>query len=115
MNTGSRNPLLQQVALAIFNISITHLVRIEPEWIPMETNQQADFISRMMIGAYIQHCLKSWTRSGAHTLSTALLVTYANTQLPRFNSRFWNPGSEGVDTFTCDWGEKTTGGAHQCT
>ena len=27
-----------------------------------------------------------------------------NAQLDRFNSRFWNPGSEAVDAFTCDWG-----------
>ena len=48
MNTGSRNPLLQQEALAIFNISIAHQVRIEPEWIPRETNQQADFINHII-------------------------------------------------------------------
>ena len=30
-----------------------------------------------------------------------------NTQLPRFNSRFWNPGTEAVDAFTCDWGSET--------
>ena len=32
LSIGSRNPLLQQVALAIFNISIAHHCRIEPEW-----------------------------------------------------------------------------------
>ena len=31
-------------------------------------------------------------------------ASFYNTQLPRFNSRFWNPGSEAVDAFTCDWG-----------
>ena len=49
LNTGSRNPLLQQEALAILiDISIAHQVRIEPEWIPREENQQADFISRII-------------------------------------------------------------------
>ena len=48
LNIGSRNPLLQQVALAIFNISIAHHCIIEPEWIPREANQQADFISRII-------------------------------------------------------------------
>lgn len=28
-----------------------------------------------------------------------------NSQLDRFNSRFWTPGSEAVDAFTCDWAE----------
>ena len=26
-----------------------------------------------------------------------------NKQLERFNSRYWNPGSEAVDDFTCVW------------
>ena len=26
-----------------------------------------------------------------------------NKQLPRFNSRFWNPGTEAIDAFTQDW------------
>ena len=29
-----------------------------------------------------------------------------NTQLGWFNSRFWCPGTEAVDTFTCDWGQE---------
>ena len=35
--------------------------------------------------------------------STNRFASYFNTQLPRFNSRFWNPESEAVDTFTCNW------------
>ena len=26
-----------------------------------------------------------------------------NHQVQRFNSRYWSPGSEAVDTFTCNW------------
>ena len=26
-----------------------------------------------------------------------------NAKLPRFNSRFWNPGSEGIDAFVMNW------------
>ena len=46
--TGSRKPALQQEALAIFNAAISSYIRIEPEWIPREANQQADFISRII-------------------------------------------------------------------
>ena len=38
---------------------------------------------------------------GPHTIDQ--FASYFNTQLPRFNSRFWNPGFEGVDAFTCNW------------
>ena len=48
LSVGSKNPLLQQEAIAIFNNSITNQVRIEPDWIPREANQQADFISRIV-------------------------------------------------------------------
>ena len=40
--------MLQNEALNIFNTSIAYQVRIDPEWIPREANQQADFISRIM-------------------------------------------------------------------
>ena len=29
-----------------------------------------------------------------------------NTHLPRFNSKFWCPGTEAVDCFTQDWGKE---------
>ena len=105
LSVGSRNPVLQNEALAIFNASVTHQVRIEPEWIPREVNQQADFISRIIDHddwsihpAIFQRLDVMW---GPHTIDQ--FASYFNTQLPRFNSRFWNPGSEAVDAFTCDW------------
>ena len=39
---------------------------------------------------------------GPHTIDR--FANNLNTQLPRFNSRFWCPGTEAVDAFTCDWG-----------
>ena len=38
---------------------------------------------------------------GPHTVDR--FANCFNTQLPRFNLRFWNPGLEAVDTFTCNW------------
>ena len=38
---------------------------------------------------------------GSHTVNR--FASYFSTQLPRFNSRFWIPGSEAVDVFTFDW------------
>ena len=102
---GSRKPNLQTEVLAIFATALANQVRIEPEWIPRTSNQKADYISRIVdyddwsIGPAIFEQLDS--RWGHHTVDR--FASYYNTQLPRFNSRFWNPGSEGVDTFTCDW------------
>ena len=30
-------------------------------------------------------------------------ASFHNSQLPRFNSRCWNPGAEAVDAFTVNW------------
>ena len=30
-------------------------------------------------------------------------ASYYNNKTPRFNSRYWNPGCEAIDTFTVDW------------
>ena len=38
---------------------------------------------------------------GPHTVDR--FASYHNTQLLGFNSRFWNPGAEVVDAFTCNW------------
>ena len=103
--TGSKKPDLQAEALAIFSTSVANNIRIEPEWIPREENELADYLSRIvdhddwsLDGAIFQQLDHRW---GPHTIDR--FATHYNTQLPRFNSRFWNPGTEGVDAFTCDW------------
>ena len=104
LTTGSRKPSLQQEALAIFNVAISSYIRIEPEWIPREANQQADFISHIIDNddwslhpELFQWLDRQW---GPHTIDR--FASYSNTQLTRFNFRFWNPGTETVDAFTCD-------------
>lgn len=105
LTVGSRKPNLQSEVLSIFAIALANHVRIEPEWIPRNSNQKADYISKIVDyddwsvdpGIFKQLDIR-W---GRHTVDR--FASYYNTQLPRFNSRFWNPGSEGVDTFTCSW------------
>ena len=105
LSVGSRNPVLQNEALAIFNVSVAHQVRIEPEWIPREANQQTDFISRTIDHddwsvhlAIFQRLEGMWEPHSVDRFASSF-----NTQLPRFNSRFWNPGTEAIDAFTCNW------------
>ena len=80
-------------------------VGIEPEWIPREANQQADYISRIVDSddwsLHPNLFVKLDAKWGLHTVDR--FSNCFNTQLPSFNSQFWNPGSEAVDTFTCKW------------
>ena len=45
---GSRKPLLQAEALAVFHLCVAHHLTIEPEWIPRKDNQVADYLSRVV-------------------------------------------------------------------
>ena len=104
LETGSKKPLLQKEAISVFSIAAQSLIRIEPKWIPRTENQQANYLSRIQDRDdwIIQPALfatidQLW---GPHTIDR--FANNLDTQLPRFNSRFWCPGTEAVDTFTCD-------------
>ena len=105
ITTGSRKPQLQAEALAIFSASAANNIRIEPKWIPRAENELADYLSR--ITDYddwsLDHAIfvSIDLRWGSHTVDR--FASHYNMQLPRFNSRFWNPGTEAVDAFTADW------------
>ena len=45
---GSGKPALQVEALGIFSLCVNNHIRIEPEWIPREENELADYYSRMV-------------------------------------------------------------------
>ena len=105
LSVGSKSAALQKEAFAIFSFSLANKIRIEPEWIPRDENQQADYLSRIVdyddwqIHPEIFAQLDSdW---GPHSIDR--FASFHNTQLPRFNSRFWNPGTKAVDAFTCNW------------
>jgi hypothetical protein len=98
---GSMKPDLHALAIKIFRFCASKHVNLEIEWIPRSENQQADAISKLID-------LDDWQISneffltldqlwGPHTVDC--LATYYNAKLPRFYSRFWNPGVEGVDFF----------------
>ena len=102
---GSRKPLLQAEALSIFHLSVTHHLTIEPEWIPRSGNQVADYLSRivdeddwMVHPTIFDQLDHMW---GPHTVDR--FASIDNRQLERFNSRFWDPEIEAVDTFTVNW------------
>ena len=102
---GSKKPWLQEVALKVFSLSVQFQIKLEPEWIPRELNERADFLSRIidyddwqLNPVVFSELEEAW---GPHSVDR--FASFHNCQLPRFNSRCWNPGSEAVDAFTVDW------------
>ena len=90
------------MALNVFTLSVCFQVKTQPEWIPKELNAKADFPSHIrdvdnwMLNPEV--FLESDEVWGP--LAVDRFANFQNFQLSRFNSRYWNPGSEAVDAFT---------------
>ena len=98
LQVGSRTKELHAVALRIFSLAVQYGIKLEPEWIPRELNAKADQLSRIvdlddwfLNPVVFSQLDKQW---GPHTIDR--FASHANTQLQRFNSHCWNPGSEAV-------------------
>ena len=48
ISVGSRIPELQVLAVKIFYLVLQYQISIEPEWIPRECNELADYVSRIV-------------------------------------------------------------------
>ena len=82
-------------------------IRLEPEWIPRERNELADYIS-----CIIDH--DDWFLDPAvyaaldglwspHTVDRFSSHYNAQVHVHHFNSRFACPGTEAIDAFTVHW------------
>ena len=82
---------------------VNNYIHIEPEWIPREQNQLADYYSRIIDHDdwMLNPAVFGWLDSlwGPHTIDR--FANSVNAQVVRYNSRFWIPGSEAMDAFTC--------------
>ena len=114
---GSRKPTLQEEALAIFSIELQHQIQLELEWIPREENKFANYLSRLcdpddwMLNPDVFHELDA--RWDPHTVDR--FADVHNSHLRRFNSRYWSPGTEAVDTLLVIEERIIIGGALLCT
>ena len=104
LQVGSCKPHLQVEALKVFKNCVLHNIKLEPEWVPREENQLADY-SRIIdyddwyIDRQVFEMLEAaW---GPHTVDR--FATAYNAQVQQFNSRYACPDSEAVDVFTVNW------------
>ena len=102
---GSKKQVLHKGVLNIFNLCSDNKINLSPEWVPRDDNVIADLASKN-IGRdeFILHpdiftALDIlW---GAHTIDR--FSSFRSRQMPRFNSRWANPCSKGVDAFCFGW------------
>ena len=105
INSGSRRSNLQQIALNINRFCEQKSIVIEPEWIKRKYNVLADTLSRTTDSDDWQiqpEVFAYWDIVwGPHSIDR--FASNLNSQCKKFNSRWWCPGTEGVDAFTKNW------------
>ncbi len=104
---GSSRDNLQAIAMDIFRISVRFNLSLEPVWLPRSLNSFADSISRVQdfdnwsvrreIFDYIDSAF------GPHTCDC--FADSNNPLLPKFYSRFYQPGCSAVNAFAQDWSQ----------
>ena len=105
VNSGSKTPSLQELAMDIHRSCLLNAVNIDMQWIPRDLNSVADDISKFIdyddyvINDTVFNALDDlW---GPHTCDR-FACSY-NAKIQCFNSRFYQPGSSGVNAFSQDW------------
>ena len=104
IEVGSMKLDLHRLAIKIFQFCAERSIRLEVQWIPRTENEKADYISRLVdfddwqiTHDLFQSLEQLW---GPHTVDC--FANYYTAKLPRFFSRFWNPGTSGIDFFAQD-------------
>ncbi|KAL5010755.1 hypothetical protein ScPMuIL_013060 [Solemya velum] len=115
MKCGSKNDGLRKIAQEISEKSELDNAELVLKWIPREENLQSDFLSHCF-------CLNDWQIErpffdrleriwGKFTVDR--FAADYNTKTKRFNSRWFCPGTEGIDAFSQSWENlRTTGSFH---
>ncbi|KAK3082563.1 hypothetical protein FSP39_021987 [Pinctada imbricata] len=99
VQSGSMKPNLQDMALNIFSTCISHGIDLDIQWVPRKMNERADYLSKIIdlddwciSNSCFDYISSIW---GPFTIDR--FASSSNNKVPRFNSMFWNPGSEHVD------------------
>ena len=103
---GSSKQCLQDIATKLYEICMIKNISLKVKWIPREFNYTADLLSK-----YVD--IDNWeiSRETFETLDKAWgpftidrFANARNSKVNRFNSRFFEKDSHGVDAFQFDWG-----------
>lgn len=104
-NKGGPVPSLSQVAVAVWSVATEYGILISCKHIAGVNNTVADRLSRtpdlhnwMLHPGLFRSLEHRW---GPHSIDR--FATFQNAQLPRFNSRFWEPLSEAIDALAQNW------------
>ena len=105
LHIGSKKPYLQSIACDIEDSCSKFDIKIHGLWRPRNENKKADYLSRIndrddweVSDQVYQYYEQLW---GLHTVDR--FATHYNNKCARFNSKYWCPGTEGIDAFDQCW------------
>jgi hypothetical protein len=108
LETGSKKPYLQKIALEIANKCESQQIQLNAIWVPRKSNIKADLLSRCFDSddwsvkiTVFNEIDKIW---GKHTCDR--FAADYNTKCAQFNSRWWCPNTTGIDAFNQYWGNE---------
>ena len=102
---GSSKLHLQQIAVDIFSICLSFDISLDSQWLPREENARADLLSRFIdrddwsLNPVVFQFLDA--RWGPHSVDR--FSSHFNSQVVRFNSKYFSPGCAAVDALAQDW------------
>ena len=105
VQVGSMNFNLHKLASDIFSFCFKFGVDLDIEWVPRSLNEKADYLGKVvdydeweLAAKFFQQLDELW---GPFTVDC--FATCYNRKVPKYFSRFWNPGTAGVHAFLQDW------------
>ena len=102
---GSQLAHLQSLAVDLFGLAVRGSFVVNAIWVPRDRNQVADEISKMndtdAWGIDLETFDHVQSKFGAFTIDR--FADDLNRKVPRFNSRFFCPGTLQVDAFATSW------------
>ena len=105
VSCGSKVPMLQELAMDIYQSCLQNAINIDIQWIPRDLNSAADDFSKFI--DYDDYTINDSVFNAVEELwgphSCDRFACSYNAKVPLFNSRFYQPGSSGVNAFSQDW------------
>ena len=105
---------LHQLAVDIFHTAKENNIETEVEWMPRSLNEKADYLSKIVDfddwtvkDCYFHLYMFSSVNSYWGHCSEDCFAGYKNHKIPGFYSKFFNPGSLGVDSLAFSWAGET--------
>jgi hypothetical protein len=113
VSIGSKKPELHDMSLQLFKVCLNSQINLDIKWVPREAISDADSISQFLdyddytiIDTVFMQLDALW---GPRTCTVDRFACFYNAKVQRFNSRFYQIGTEAVDSFTQNWVFKTIG------